>query len=235
MEEVNFEAESADTERVDELAEESETNDNPEEYVLHKLEEGKIAEYLAKKGTIKPKESTKVERSRHGVVAVIYYTDSETGITYYLLEQNKIDYIPREEAGKIRPIGGARDYINGRLEGSLEALAREFGEEFKSSVAANAVIKALYESGEKYTTVEDIVNGKVAYTDVYIIELKSKKDWRAVEKSGSRGDTGIFRGFDRETTLSLPNQYYASGSADFIKNFVYQNIVTHKNNMLTLH
>ena len=218
-------------ERVERLKKEARKHGrDPEEYALHKLEEGEIAEYLAKKGTIKPKESTKVERSPHGVVAFICYTDPHTRKTYYQLEQNKKGYFPSKEEGKLRLIGGARDYIDGIdgiIETSFEALERELKEEFKQ-VASDILVEALYENGEKYTTVEDRVNGKVAYTDIYLIELESKKDWEAVAKSGPK-DAGIFRVFDDVTVLNTPIQYFGISSGNLIKGFVIENMISKPN------
>ena len=148
-----------------------------------------------------------------------------------LLEQNDISYFTKEDSGGLRLIGGARDFVNGRLEGSLEALAKEFYEEFKSPVARDILIESLYESGEKYTTLENTVNGDIAYTDIYLLKL-NKKEWEPVEKSGSTKGTGIFRAFNGELTLNIPNGYFAFNSAGLIKGFVFENSYLRKNTFL---
>lgn len=200
-----------------------------EKYAIDKLYSRELAEYLENKGVIPAKEIAKNKRSPHGVVAFFHYTDHNTGKTYYLVEQNKENHLIEKDRGGIRLIGGARDFIDGRLEGSFEALVRELWEEFKSPTASRTSVEALYENGEKYITIEEAVNRKLAYTDVYIIEIKQKSKWNIVATSGSTGDTGIFRVFDDETILNLPDQYFAYGSASLIKGFVLENLIMRAN------
>jgi len=187
----------------------------------HKIKKGGLEELVDDTDNFSS-EASKVERSPHGSVAFIYYRDPKTGITEYLFEQNKEDYALLEERGKIRLIGGARDYIGGRLEGSLEALVRELGqEEFKNPVAGNKLTKDKSKI-HFITRVSNEVNRQIAYTDIYAIEVKSKSDWNIIKTSDSSRDTGIFRVFTDKTALKLDDRYYAFGSADVIKNFIIE-------------
>ena len=169
------------------------------------------------------KEKPERKRSSHGSVAFIHYTYPETGVIEYLVEENKPDY--QGQDGLYRLIGGARDFINGRLEGSLKAIKREFQEEFKSSEASSIVIRLLENDPRKIDSIIEIVDGKIAITDVYEIKVESKMEWDKIKSSGSKGDAGIFRAVRYNKLLELDDRYFAFNSGNLIKELVYNGTV----------
>lgn len=175
------------------------------------------------------KEQTEAERSVHGSLAFIYYTDPETGITEYLIEENKPDY-PGGQGGKYRLIGGARE----AGESSLKTLERELEEEFKSRDASSILIKILKKNQHKYGSIQDLIYGKISITHVYDINVESKTEWNKIRRSGSKHDAGTFRAIKDIKILELLHKnklYFAFGPehAEIIKEFIWDNYLTRLN------
>ena len=182
-----------------------------------------LVEYIRESGENEDKDSVKREKTPNGSLAFIYHKNRETGEDEYLFEQTRLG-CPGGNAGKIKLIGGGQEIG----EASLETLIRELGEEFESHAANSILIKTLNRNPNKYTTVVDIVNGEVTLTDIYDIEVESKREWDIVKASGSAHDAGNFRVLTGGRTLSIDNQYFAFGWGDMIKEFIRHNSSSNK-------
>ena len=179
-------------------------------------------EYLISKS---PKEASEVQ----GSVAFIYHRDKETGAVEYLFEQKPDDYIPTAQRGKFSLIGGTRE----SGEESLETLIRELEEEFESKAAKSILIRILRNNPVFYVTKTDVDGKRIAVTDIYEIEVESKKDWEIIKMSKSSDDAGNFMVFSSKTALELDKEYYAFDYGWLIKGFIIEN--ENKNPSYSMH
>ncbi len=155
-------------------------------------------------------------RSEDGAVAIIYHKDEATGTIEVLLEQNPSNYTLEKERGKIRPIGGAIDIVDGRKEESLEALAREIDEEVADGPAKEVILKALHETGNLYTVLSADVHGTTALTYVYTIEITSSKKWAKSRRAYLTDDAGSSKLVSNKSLSQMKPQDFAFGLGETI-------------------
>ena len=143
------------------------------------------------KGNNSKKESR--VRSEHGAVAIIYYRNEATGTVEFLFEQKPADYSLKSERGKLSPIGGAIDIVDGSSENSLEALMRELDEEVGEEKAKSIIRNTLDATRDLYDVIAEDVDGEVAFTYVYAIKITSPEKWAVVKKAYLADDSGPAR------------------------------------------
>lgn len=162
-----------------------------------------------------PEKSHRV-RSEDGAVAIIYHKDERTGAIEVLLEQNPSDDKLENEPGKIRPIGGAIDIVDGKKEMSLEALARELDEELADGPAKGVILNALKETGKLHTILPADVHGTTALTYIYTIEVTSSKEWAKARRAYLTDDAGSSKLVSGRSLSQMKHQDFAYGLGETI-------------------
>ncbi|MBI2653213.1 NUDIX domain-containing protein [Candidatus Woesearchaeota archaeon] len=122
-----------------------------------------------------------------GAIAVILYRDPKTGKIKFYLEIKSYDYPIKSEIGKFSLVGGGIE----ENESSLEALVREIKEEIVNKKAQTILLDSLKENPKPVYVAKDYFNGYESNNFVYVIQVKSKEDWKAVSSSGMAPDAGI--------------------------------------------
>ena len=176
------------------------------------------------------------KRSINGAVAIIEYRDESTGRAYFLLEQKSLSYYEefKSERGKLGPIGGAIDIVNGREEDSLEALMREIAEEIGDPRAKKILLQKLDKTRNMYSIISDDVHGEQALTYVYRITLTSPEEWAVVSRTYLTDTAGPARVLSLdELAAKKPNDFaFSFGNAmfDFLSaNYGIPKPVSHSN------
>jgi len=163
------------------------------------------------------------ERSNHGAVAIIYYENQDTGKIEVLFEQRPANDKLESERGKLSLIGGAIDIVDGRSEGSLEALMRELDEEIGDEKAKTIIRKALDSTRELYTILSDNVGGEIANTYVYKIKIYSAKEWNIVKRTYLADGSGTARVLSSDEITSTPKNGFAFSFGETAHGFVARN------------
>ncbi|MBI3034991.1 hypothetical protein HYY71_01595 [Candidatus Woesearchaeota archaeon] len=187
------------------------SNDNKTQYEIRLLERM----LASSPGNEDPKDEgdkdSKDKDSPHGSLGFIFHKDKKTGVTEYLVEQPQLG---KYDAGKIKLLGGHKKVG----ESFGDAIRREVGEEVSSPA------KDILLAGDfvYYTTMNDVVNGKVVQTAVYEREIKSDAEWKIVKSAYGTHDAGNISVLSAHTLLGLGNEYYAYGNnwARMFKDFV---------------
>ncbi|MBI2647454.1 NUDIX hydrolase [Candidatus Woesearchaeota archaeon] len=161
--------------------------------------------------------------TKNGSVAIIYHVDEKTGEMYVLFEQKPHDYSIKDWRGKFQFPGGTIK----TLESSLHTLKREIGEEFDSRIAASILINILDSTRDKYTTIYEMVNGNVTYTDIWVAEVKSKNDVEIIKTSRSSHDAGMFRFIPARLIFYLDDSYFVNAQGRVIKAFIEDKLAGH--------
>ena len=137
-----------------------------------------------------------------------------------------------KERWKLRPIGGSVKH----KESSIETLIREFEEEIENEEAKRILIKSLRENGKYYVTLRDVVGGKLYETDLYLVNVSSKREWEIVKSSRLTDDAGFVRILPFKDVLDKPDEDFAFGSKtikDVVRqiynNPVHYNLMNYRN------
>lgn len=168
-----------------------------------------------------------------GAIALIYHVDEETGKVEHYLERKRLDYSIVKERGKISLLGGLIEHG----EGPLETLIREIGEEVNDPSAKKILTNSLMQDGGFYDLFVEYQNGKVVKHYVYVIPVKSKKDWAIVTNSGFTHDAGSKSVIDNKELLELLQknpEYFAFIHGDIIKSHIHENFMSAFYNNLNL-
>ena len=188
----------------------------PDESIENGSHEGKSLEERIDY-SLEQKEEKDSKRTINGAIGLLYHYDSESKILEVIWEQKPSSYAIKSETGKLQPPGGAIDTTD---ESSLYALAREFREEIEDERAKRIAIKALKSQTQIPYVLPSIVDGQPAKTYLYLVEIESKDDWKALKSSDFTDDAGPKRVFRHYEIGGLPDNYFAWGFGPELKGII---------------
>jgi len=173
-----------------------------------------ISSKLAKRILYETGKEEHAEDTNRGAAAVIY--NKETKEVY--LELKPYTYPIPEVQGKLALPGGHVDTTDSS---SLDALARELGEEVADRKARKIILSRLHSNGKYLGEIVECIDGKIITTDVYTIEVPLE-EWHIFKNSELTEGTKQVLTYNE--IISMPNSSFAFFYETKLKPFIANEI-----------